>query len=119
MTAYTTVIVPGRLTGANITTFINPSLVGDTFAPGTDVFLRVKTAGTATTVTVMNAGANSGPSGTFLTPLNLQPLMAATDDRIYGPFPAATFADPSDGQVHVAYSATASVTVQVLNMSAS
>jgi hypothetical protein len=82
------------------------------------MFFRVKCGTTTTTVTVMVAGDNSGPSGTTLAPLTLGPSMAANSDNLYGPFPAATFADPADGQVHVAYSATTGISVQPINCQA-
>jgi hypothetical protein len=63
----------------------------------------------------MAAGANAGPRGTFLAPLALG-ANGATADKIYGPFPASTFADPSDGLVHLAYSAVTSVTVGVYRL---
>ena len=86
---------------------------GDEIAPGNDVFLRVKCGATPCTVTVMAAGANAGPSGTFLAPLVLG-TVAANGDRTFGPFPGSTFADPSDGLVHLAYSAVTNVTVGVV-----
>jgi hypothetical protein len=90
----------------------------DTFPPGPNNFLRVKNAGAAAvTVTVMNAAGTAGPSGTFLAPLALAPAVAAAGDRMYGPFPGAVFADASDGQVHVSYSAVASVTAGVYSVS--
>jgi hypothetical protein len=88
---------------------------GDSIPAGADIYLRVKTAGTNCTVTAMAAGANAGPSGTFLAPLALG-AVGATGDRMYGPFPASTFADPSDGLVHLAYSAVTSVTVGVYQL---
>lgn len=86
---------------------------GDAIPPGPDVYLRVVNgSGASVTVTAMTAGANAGPSGTFLAPLPLG-AVAASGDRLFGPFPAGVFADPSDGLVHVTYSASASVTVGV------
>lgn len=114
MTAYTP-ITASRAAGADLTAtaLISPGgTTGDTFAPGYENFLRVQTSGTPTTVTVINTSANAGPSGTFLAPVTLGGgAMAATADRLFGPFPASTFADPSDGQVHVTYSSVTGVKV--------
>lgn len=85
---------------------------GDKIPAGTDIYLRVKTAGTACTVTLMAAGANAGRDGTFLAPLPL-PALGTAADMIFGPFPPSTYADPSDGQVHLSYSAVTSVSVGV------
>jgi hypothetical protein len=115
MTAYVPTSIT-RAAGVDLTAAgVAVAASGDTFPAGSDVFLRVKNAGgTACTVSVINAGANAGPNGTFLAPLNLAPAVPiTTGDRIYGPFPASTFADPSDGQVHVAFSFTTSVTALV------
>jgi hypothetical protein len=87
---------------------------GDSIPPGPDVYLRVKNANAAAcVVTVMAAGANAGPDGTFLAPLALGSVPATTGDRTFGPFPASPYADPSDGLVHLSYSVSASVTVGV------
>jgi hypothetical protein len=105
---------PNRLAGLDLTAtgLVPATSGGDAFAPGPSVYLRVKTTGTACVPTVMNAGANAGPNGTFLAPIALTGP-GATGDRLYGPFPASTFADPSDGLVHVAYSAVTGVSVGV------
>lgn len=122
MTAYVPVGVT-RGAGVDMTAgFVTVGgTTGDTFPASPDNYLRVKnTSASAVTVSVINAGANAGPSGTFLAPLALSPAVAiTTGDRMFGPFPAATFADPSDGQVHVAYSsAGATVSAVVYNTSA-
>jgi hypothetical protein len=104
-----------RVTGVDLTAALTAATGGgDTIPPGPDVYLRVKNGNAAAcVVTVMQAGANSGPNGTFLAPLELGSVPATTGDRVFGPFPAGTFADPSDGQVHLAYSVSATVTVGV------
>lgn len=115
MTAYVPVAIT-RAAGVDLTTAgVAVAASGDTFPAGYENFLRVKNAGgTICNVTVMNAGANAGPQGTFLAPLALTPGVAiTTGDRMYGPFPASTFADPSDGLVHPAYSFVTSVTALV------
>lgn len=120
MTAYVPVAI-SRGAGVDLTTAgVGVATSGDTFPAGNDIFLRVKNgSGSAVTVTVINAGANAGPGGTFLAPLALAPVVGATTgDRIYGPFPASVFADPSDGFVHVAYSAATTVTALVYRVAA-
>lgn len=114
MTAYVPVAVT-RAAGVDMTTAGVAVANNDTFPAGYENFLRVKNGNaSATTVTVMNASANAGPQGTFLAPLALAPAVAGTTgDRMFGPFPASTFADPSDGLVHVSYSVTATVTALV------
>lgn len=122
MVAYVPIGV-NRVTGVDgVTGFVTVGGVsGDVFPPSADNYLRVKnTSASAVTVTIMNASANSGPSGTFLAPLVLAPAVPiTTGDKMWGPFPANTFADPSDGNVHVAYSsAGATVSAAVFNCSA-
>jgi len=97
------------------------SVTGDTFPPGGDNWLYVRSTNSGpVTVTVMQAGGSAGPSGTFLAPLALAPAVAAaTGRRVYGPFPGSVFSDASDGQVHVTYSSASNVQVSVLNFSAS
>lgn len=86
---------------------------GDTFAPGPDVYLRLKTAGTALTATIVWPTALDA-YGVAKAPLTLDGgALAATGDGVFGPFPAAEFADPSDGQVHIAYTVITTLTVGV------
>lgn len=120
MTAYVPVGV-NRITGVDLPTAgVAVAASGDTFPPSQDNYLRVRNAGaTVCNVTIMNASANAGPSGTFLAPLVLTPSVPiTTGDKMWGPFPASTFADPSDGQIHVAYSFITTVTANVYNFSA-
>lgn len=85
---------------------------GDTFPAGGDIWLRVKTSGTATTVTVTNSAVNQG--GFAEVPATLfGGALPATGDRMCGPFPSAYYADQSDGQVHLAFTATTGVTAGV------
>ena len=104
-----------RAAGLDLSAALSQSATGDVFAPGPDIYLRCKnTAGAAATVSVIAAGTVAGPRGTFLATLALAPTVTGTTgDRLYGPFPADTFADPSDGQVHLTYSATTGLTVGV------
>jgi hypothetical protein len=107
-----------RAAGLDLTIALSAaSAGGDALPAGNDVYLRVKNGNAAVcTVTVMAAGANSGPNGTFLAPLALGSVPASTGDRVFGPFPASTFADPSDGLVHITYSVTTTVTVGVYRL---
>jgi len=82
---------------------------GDTFAPGSNVFLQVKNASAgAITVTVVtprtDALGNAVADNTISVP-------ATTGDRMIGPFPAEFYADPTTGLANVTYSASASLTV--------
>ena len=116
------VLFPTRAAGADLTSFTTASTApGDTFPPSADNYLRVKSTNTATvTVTVMAASDNPQASNTFLAPLALAPVVGATTgDRVYGPFPAVPYASMTDGQVHVTYSSTTGVQVQVVNYGAS
>jgi len=90
---------------------------GDTFPPSPDNFLFVRSTNSGTvTVTVIQTGGSAGPSGTFIAPLALAPVVgSATGRRVYGPFPSNPFADVSDGQVHVVYSSSTGVQVAVMN----
>jgi hypothetical protein len=95
----------------NTASLVSPGASGDTMPPGADTYLRVKAGTTACTASVINAAANAGPDGTFLAPLALGTVTSG--DKLFGPFPASTFADPSDSQVHISYSSTSGVTVGV------
>lgn len=115
MTALAIKETAARLGGLNLKAALDAAGVGDTMPAGNDIYLRVANGNAAAcTVTVMVAAHNAGPRGTFLAPQVLTPDVAAlTGDRLFGPFPADTFADPADGLVHLAYSVTATVTVGV------
>lgn len=115
MTAYTVIDNADRGSGIDLTLALTTpgGVSGDTFSPGPDVYLRLKTSGTAVTATITwptqvdNYGVSKAPftinSG----------ALPATGDRIFGPFPASDFSDPSDGQVHIAYTAVTGLTVGV------
>jgi hypothetical protein len=89
-----------------------PTLQGDTFPPGGDIYLRLKTQGTATTATIVNTALDPYGVGKSALTLGGGPL-PATGDGIYGPFPPAEFADPADGQVHINYTSVGTLTVGV------
>lgn len=96
-------------TGAGTTpSFTAAAAGGDTFQPGDDVILILKTSGTASTVTVASPGAcNQGSTH----PLVIS--MPATGERHVGPFPAQRFAG-SNGLVSVTYSSVTGLTVAVV-----
>lgn len=122
MTAYAVIGTASRATGLDLSAALTSpgGTSGDTFPPGNDVFLRLKTTGTPLTATIMNTGANSGLAGTFLAPYAMGGgALAATQDKLYGPFPSNPFGDPSDGQVHIAYTVVTGLTVGVYRMAQS
>lgn len=118
MTAYAVLGSSTRASGADLSaTLTTPGGVsGDTFPAGGDIYLRLKTAGTAITATISwpTAADNYGvgKAGYVIG----GGALPATSDKIYGPFPANEFADPSDGQVHIGYSATTNLTVGVYRL---
>lgn len=81
---------------------------GDKFEASGDVAFRIKTSGTISTVTFASPGVCS-QGGTH----NLVVSMAATEERLVGPFPAQRFASPADGLVAVTYSSVVGLTVAV------
>jgi hypothetical protein len=94
-------------------TLTTPTAGGDTFSPGPDVYLRLKTSGTAVTVSVTWPTA-ADQYGVAKAPFAIGGgALAATQDVMYGPFPSSDFADPSDGQVHLTYTAITGLTVGV------
>jgi len=122
MTAYAVLSTASRLTGLDLSAALTTpgGTSGDTFAPGPDVYLRLKTTGTALTATVMNTGANAGLSGTFLAPLAVGGgALGATQDKLYGPWPSNPFGDPADGQCHINYTVVTGLTVGVYRMAQS
>jgi hypothetical protein len=97
-----------RVTGLNLDTtlLVNASTI-DAFPAGDDIYLRVTTAGTDCTPTVITASTLAGPAGTWIAPKALG-AVGATGDKMFGNFPASAFAD-SDGLVKVTWSATTNV----------
>ncbi len=82
---------------------------GDTFAPGSNVFLHVKNAsGGALTVTVVTprTDALGNPIAD-----NAISVPATTGDRMIGPFPAEAYADPTTGLANITYSGVTSLTI--------
>src|SRR6476469_5442335 len=115
MTAYAVLGTASRSAGADLSAALTTPTVGsvDTFAPGGDIFLRLKTTGTAVTVTVVWPTATDAYGVAKAAYTISGGALAATQDKLYGPFPASEFADPSDGQVHLNYSAITGTTVGV------
>lgn len=88
---------------------------GDTFTPDGDTFIQVKNAsGGAITVTIVtprtDAWGNAIADNTVSVP-------ATTGDRMIGPFPADSYADPTTGLASITYSATTSLTIGAFKVS--
>lgn len=82
----------------------------DTFVPGNNVYLHVKTVGTGATVTVVVPGTIYGQARA-----DVATVLSTNVDRIFGPF-VADLADPSTGVVTVSFSATTAITSALLQM---
>lgn len=96
--------------GGTTVTYAAAGGSGDTFKPNERAQLLVRNGGgSAITVTVAVPGTTKyGVNEPDVTSSSI----AASGEAAIGPFPA-DLADPSDGLVHVTYSATASVTVRL------
>jgi hypothetical protein len=82
---------------------------GDTFSPDQDTFIHLKNAsGSAITVTIVtprnDQWGNAIADNTVSVP-------ATTGERMIGPFPAESYADPTLGTASMTYSAVTSLTV--------
>jgi hypothetical protein len=96
-------------------TFNAVATSGDTFPPGSDVFLYVKN-GAGSTLTVTVAAPNAGPGG--LLPVAPTFSIPATSERMFGPFPPQIFS--SDGAtVAVTYSSATTVTAAAIRCATS
>lgn len=94
-------------------TYVAAGVGGDEFTPDRDTYLHVK-------------GGAGGCNVTIVTPREAFPGAAIADivvnvpagpeERLIGPFPAEHFADPTNGQADVTYSAPSGVTVAVLKV---
>jgi hypothetical protein len=113
-----TPVLCARLGGGDIATGLTAAGAGgDTFAAGSQMYLRVKNANAAACVVTVTPPAGGNDQGTTTAPYALTPSVAATTgDRIYGPFPVNPFAD-QNGNINVSYSVTATVSVEALVMS--
>jgi hypothetical protein len=87
----------------------------DTFVPGDNVFLDIKTTGTTITVTVVSPSTVTCNMNVAGTGHNL--VLSATGTAQYklGPFPTARFADPVTGLATVTYSPTTGCTAALCN----
>jgi hypothetical protein len=85
---------------------------GDAFPPGGDIFVRI------------NNGGGSPITPTFVTPGTVRGNAIAdgggavtnAQSRIFGPFPADMYADPTTGLVTVTYTGVTSVTIGVFRL---
>ena len=87
---------------------------GDKFTPGSNVFLHVKNTNAATRDITVAATKDVLPD--MPAPDVVETIPATTGDKMLGPFPAEMFA-ASDGLADIAWSASAGVTVAVLQLS--
>ena len=114
MTALTPTIC-NRNSGTDAAAGMVAASAADTMPAGPNNYLRVKSAGSAITVTVTPALGGQA-EGTSLSPYQLAPVVAATTgDMIYGPFPQNPWGDGS-GNVNFSYSSITSVTVKALTI---
>lgn len=85
---------------------------GDTFDPDADTFLHVKN-GSGGSITVTVVTPRSDPR-TGLAEADAAVAVPAGAERMLGPFPFETFADPATGLGNITYSGVTSLTVAVL-----
>lgn len=94
-----------QITGTEVT-FQAAAGGGDTVQPGDNVFLRVRNADASDkTVTIVVPGTQHGQNNP-----DVAVVVTAAEQRDIGPL-TRDLADPSDGLIHVTYSAVTSVTV--------
>lgn len=99
-----------RVTQAGLTpAFAAAAGGGDTFVPGDDVYLHVKTGATGATVTVV--GEKACDQGVVH---DLVRIIGANSEALIGPLPANRFADATTGLGSVTYSQVVTVTVAVI-----
>lgn len=85
---------------------------GDAFAPGDRTFLRVNNGGGgAITVTIATPATVDAGGGATLAIADGGGSVTNAQSRLFGPFPASLYADPSTGLVNVTYSGVTTVTV--------
>ena len=107
--------VPTYATAANNGAEATPTYM-DKFRAGAHTYLHVKNgSGDPTTVTVNDPNSDS-PTAAFVFDPDIAVTIAGGAEKVLGPFPAARFRDPSDGLVHVTYSAVTSITVGVFSV---
>src|SRR4249919_256636 len=105
---------PQLVTQAGPATTYTAVNASDTFVPGDNVFLDIKTTGTTITVTVASPATATCNMGVAGTGHNL--VLSATGTAQYkmGPFPSARFADPTTGEATVTYSPTTGCTAALV-----
>lgn len=87
---------------------------GDSFAPGSDVFLHVKNTHTAAqTVTVVTPRDVIPDVATGDVAVSVPPT---TGERLIGPFPAQFFAQADDGLADITYSGVTNLTVAAVRL---
>lgn len=85
----------------------------DTFTPGNDVFLQVTNGGgSPDTVAIVSPGTSRG-----LAIADAGGSVTNGTTKVFGPFPADLFADPSTGVTTVTHTFTTSVTCAVWKLS--
>jgi hypothetical protein len=86
---------------------------GDSFTPGAGAYFHIfNGGGSSITVTFITPGALISDVGLA----DSGGSVPAGAERLFGPFPRDYFADPTDGLVHVIYSAVTSVTVAAFTL---
>jgi len=105
--------IPLSRAGADISTLATAGAGGDTFPAGSATYLRIKNGNAAVCTPTFTPPAGGGKYGTTVAPWIPASVAATTGDKVFGPFPAETWAD-ANGNVNVTYSVTATVSVQVL-----
>lgn len=87
---------------------------GDTFDPDQDTFIHVKNgSGGAITVTVVTPRVDPQ---TGLAEADVAVSVPAGGERMIGPFPFETYADPATGLGSITYSGVTSLTLAVLKV---
>ncbi|MES2867625.1 MAG: hypothetical protein V4703_12855 [Actinomycetota bacterium] len=87
---------------------------GDTFLPGRNTFLHVKNAsGGALTVTVVTPRTDQWGNAVADNAISV----GAGAEKMIGPFPAESYADPSTGVANITYSGVTTLTIGVFDVS--
>lgn len=87
---------------------------GDTFAPGSQVFLHVKN-GSGGSITVTVVTPRTDPLGNAVADNAV--AVAAGAEKMIGPFPSEFYGDPTTGVASITYSAATSVTIGAFALS--
>lgn len=90
---------------------------GDAFAPTDKTFVRVNNAGGgAITVTFATPSTVDAGGGSTLAVADGGGSVTNAQSRLFGPFPAALYADVTTGLCNVTYSGVTSVTIGVFKL---